>query len=137
MVGYPGAMHAGSQVKEAHDIIQAARAAEYFRSKGANTNPGAKESMEALGLESPLLWFSELKQAFALSIMAYNQETDHRREGFRQIAEEQADGTNKHRIESSDERWAWLNWKLEQRGVAPVRIPAADAALLIHRARSV
>jgi hypothetical protein len=137
MVGYPNAPHAGSQVKEAWDLIQAARGAAYRASNGADTAPHARESTEALGVKLPLLYTSEFRQAFALAIMAYNEEQEHRREGFRQISYEVEGGGLRYRPESSNERWAWLNWKAEQIGKAPQRIAPADAVMLLHKARPV
>jgi hypothetical protein len=137
MVGYPNDAHAGSQVAEAKQLIQAARAAVYLKSNGADAEAPAKEAVDAMGVKPPLLFFSEFRNAFALAITAYNDETDHRREGFRQIGEEQTDGGLRYRAESSNERWTWLNWQAEQTGRAPQRIAPAEAVMLLHQARPV
>lgn len=139
MVGYPGkkGAHAGSMVDEAQTLIKSAMAAAYFKSNGAETSPHAREAVEAMGLEVPTMFVSEFRQAFALSIMAYNQETDHRREGFRQVGEPKENGGYRYRFESSDERWTWLNWNAEQQGKAPERITPQDAVMLLHKAQSV
>jgi hypothetical protein len=137
MVGDPNSPHAGGMVDEAVQTGEVARIGAFLKSKGTDTNPHARDALEAAGLKIPMLHLSVFRQALSQAIEHYNAEQGHRREGFRLLPVEKKNGGLEYISESSNERWTYLNWREEQRGTAPQRIAPAEAAMLLYKARAV
>lgn len=137
MVGSPTDPHKGGQVHEAAMLAAAAMEKAFIESNGENETPNAAEAIKQAGVNLPLKRVAEFRQAFALAIENYNSCQDHRREGFRQLPVDRENGGVDYRPESSNERWAYLVHREEQRGTAPQRICPAEAALLLHKAKPV
>ena len=123
----------GTMVEVASMLAKASRALAIYNGEA---DPDARAAGEAFGIKNPLFYERDVRAAIALTIAYYNQFwTDHRMEGFRDVAVEKPGGGRAWRKESPNEKAARLEMELGDK--RPVRISAADTCLMMQKAKNV